>query len=117
MLRTICKSKLHGATITETELAYEGSITLDTDLIEAANMMPWERVQIVNLNNGSRIETYIIEGPAGSGVICLNGPAARKAFVGDRIHILCYAMMDEEEARGCVLNVVKVEDSNQIAES
>ena len=116
MLRIMCRSKIHGATVTQTELHYEGSITIPADLLAAADMLPNERVQIVNLSNGSRMETYIIEGPAGSGVICLNGPAARLAFVGDRVHILCYAMMDEEEARGYALNVVNVDDSNQIAE-
>jgi len=116
MLRIMCRSKLHGATVTQTELFYEGSITIPADLLAAADMLPNERVQIVNLSNGSRMETYIIEGPAGSGAICLNGPAARLAVVGDRVHILCYAMMDEEEARGHVLNVVNVDDGNQIAE-
>ncbi len=117
MLRIMCRSKIHGATVTQTELFYQGSITIPADLLAAADMLPNERVQVVNLNNGSRIETYIIEGPAGSGNICLNGPAARTAAVGDRVHILCYALMDEEEARRCTLNVVTVDDSNQIAES
>jgi len=114
MLRTICKSKLHGATITETELAYEGSITLDTDLIEAANMMPWERVQIVNLNNGSRIETFVIPGKAGSGTVCLNGPAARTAMVGDLVHVISYAEMTEEEAEGYQPIVVNLDEENRI---
>jgi len=114
MLRTICKSKLHGATITETELAYEGSITLDTDLIEAANMMPWERVQIVNLNNGSRIETFVIPGKAGSGTVCLNGPAARTAMVGDLVHVISYAEMTDEEAEGYQPIVVNLDEENRI---
>ena len=115
MLRTICKSKLHGATITETELSYEGSITLDTDLIEAADMLPWERVQIVNLNNGSRIETFIIPGKAGSGIVCLNGPAARTAVVGDVIHVISYAEMTDEESAGYQPIVVNLDERNHIS--
>jgi aspartate 1-decarboxylase len=114
MLRTICKSKLHGATITQTELTYEGSITLDTDLIEAANMLAWERVQIVNLNNGSRIETFIIPGKAGSGTVCLNGPAARTAVVGDMVHVISYAEMTDEESAGYEPIVVNLDENNRI---
>jgi aspartate 1-decarboxylase len=114
MLRTICKSKLHGATITQTELTYEGSITLDTDLIEAANMLAWERVQIVNLNNGARIETFIIPGEAGSGIVCLNGPAARTAVVGDVVHVISYAHMTEDEASGYEPIVVDLDEHNGI---
>lgn len=116
MQRTICLSKIHGATVTQTELSYEGSITIPADLLAAANMLPNERVQIVNLSNGSRIETYVIEGPAGSGNICLNGPAARTAYVGDIVHILCYVLMSEEEARAHTLKVVHVDERNRIAE-
>ena len=112
MLRIMCASKIHGATVTQTELHYEGSITLPGDLMRVADVLPGQQVQIVNMSNGSRIETYVIEGPAGCGCICLNGPAARSAVVGDRIHILAYALMDEEEARGCVLNVVHVDETN-----
>lgn len=93
------KSKLHGATVTQAELHYEGSITIDRVLMEAANLVDGERVQIVNMSNGSRIETYVIQGDPGSGVVCLNGPAARLVQVGDRVHIISYAMMDQEEAR------------------
>ena len=114
MRRTICKSKLHGATITQTELTYEGSITLDTDLIAAANMLAWEKVQIVNLNNGSRIETFIIPGKAGSGTICLNGPAARSAVVGDVVHVISYAEMTDEEAEGYQPIVVNLDEENRI---
>jgi len=116
MLRIMCRSKIHGATVTQTELHYEGSITIPAELLRAADMLPGERVQIVNLSNGSRMETYTIEGPASSGNICLNGPVARLAVVGDRVHILCYAMMTEEEARAHALNVVHVDDRNQIAQ-
>lgn len=114
MLRAICKSKLHGATITQTELTYEGSITLDTDLIEAADMLPWERVQVVNLNNGSRIETFVIPGKAGSGIVCLNGPAARTAFVGDFVHVISYAQMTDEEAVGYEPIAVHLDEHNHI---
>ena len=115
MLRVMCRSKIHGATITETELAYAGSITIPADLIAAANLLPDERVQVVNLSNGSRIETYVIEGSAGSGNICLNGPAARTAYVGDHVHILSFAMMDEEEAQASEMKVVHVDENNQLA--
>lgn len=117
MQRIMCIAKIHGATVTETELHYQGSITIPADLIEAAGMLENERVQVVNLSNGSRIETYIIEGEAGSGVICLNGPAARAGFVGDRVHILCYALVDEEEARDQTLKVVHVDERNRIVDS
>ncbi len=115
MLRIMCASKIHGATVTETELHYTGSITIPAELMRGADILPDQQVQIVNMSNGNRIETYVIEGPEGSGNICLNGPAARMAFVGDKVHILCYAMMDEEEARSSTLNVVHVDDNNQIA--
>ena len=113
MLRIVCKSKIHGATVTQTELEYEGSITIPADLIEVADLLPDERVQVVNLSNGSRIETYVIEGPAGAGSICLNGPAARTAYVGDRVHVLSYALMTEEEARAAKMKVVHVDERNQ----
>jgi len=116
MLRNMCLSKIHGATVTETELHYEGSITIPADLLAAADMLPGERVQIVNINNGARMETYTIEGPARSGNICLNGPAARMAALGDRVHVIAYAMMTEEEARAWTVNVVHVDERNQIAE-
>ncbi len=115
MLRLMYKSKIHGATVTETQLEYAGSITIPADLMQAADLLADERVQVVNLSNGSRIETYVIEGPAGSGNICLNGPAARTAYVGDRVHILSCALMTEEEARAATLNVVHVDESNQLA--
>jgi len=116
MLRIMCIAKIHGATVTQTELHYQGSITIPAELLRTARMLPNERVQIVNLNSGSRIETYIIEGPEGSGDICLNGPAALKGSVGDRIHILCYALMSEEEARSALLNVVHVDEANRVVE-
>jgi len=116
MLRAMLKAKLHGATITQTELHYAGSITIDGELMQAADMLDGERVQVVNMNNGSRMETYIIEGPPGSGVICLNGPAARLAAVGDVVHILCYCWADDEEARRLKQSVVVLGPGNEIAE-
>ncbi|MCD8173104.1 MAG: aspartate 1-decarboxylase [Alistipes sp.] len=95
----VLKSKIHRVTITEANLNYVGSVTIDEDLLDAANMIPGEKVQIVNANNGERLETYIIKGQRGTGCICLNGPAARKAAVGDVVIIISYARMDFEEAK------------------
>ena len=95
----VLKSKIHRAKVTEAQLNYVGSITIDEDLIEAANLIPNEKVQIVNNNNGARFETYVIKGVRGSGVICLNGAAARLAQVGDIVIIMSYAWMDAQEAR------------------
>jgi len=108
------KSKIHRATITETHLEYEGSITIDEELLEKANMLVNERVQVVNLNNGSRLETYIIKGKRGSKTICLNGPAARKGEPGDKIIIIAYAVMTEEEAKKYNPAVVKLDEYNNI---
>src|SRR5215218_2446599 len=99
MTIAVLKSKVHRATITEANLNYVGSLTLDEDLLEAANMIPNEKVQVVNVNNGSRIETYIIKGKRGSGVCCLNGPAARQGAVGDVVIVISYATMPFEEAK------------------
>jgi aspartate 1-decarboxylase len=95
----ILKSKIHRVTITEANLNYVGSITIDEDLMDAAGLIEFEKVQVVNINNGERLETYIIKGERGSGVICLNGPAARKVAVGDVAIIMSYASMDFEEAK------------------
>ena len=95
----VLKSKIYRAVITEANLNYVGSLTLDEDLMDAANMIENEKVQIVNVNNGSRIETYIIRGKRGSGVCCLNGPAARRGSVGDIVIVISYANMDFEEAK------------------
>lgn len=99
MMITRFKSKIHRATVTEANLNYIGSITIDEDLMDAANMQDGEKVQIVNNNNGERIETYIITGERGSGVICLNGAAARRVAVGDIVIIISYVMMDIEESK------------------
>ena len=95
----VVKSKLHRVTITEADLNYIGSITIDEDLMDAANMIEFEKVQIVNINNGERLDTYVITGERGTGQICMNGPAARKVAVGDIIIIISYASMDFEEAK------------------
>ena len=95
----VLKSKIHRATITEANLHYVGSLTLDEDLMDAAQIIEHEKVQIVNVNNGSRIETYVIKGRRGSGVCCLNGPAARQGAVGDVVIVISYATMEFEEAR------------------
>lgn len=95
----VLKSKIHRVTVTEADLNYVGSITIDQDLMDAANLIENEKVQILNMNNGERLETYVIIGNRGSGVICMNGPAARKVSVGDIIIIISYAMMDFEAAK------------------
>jgi len=100
MLLQIHKSKIHRGTITQANLNYVGSITIDENLLEASNILPGERVQIVNNNNGERLETYVIKGERGSGTICLNGAAARKCEVGDIVIIISYAWMTPEEANG-----------------
>ena len=95
----VVKSKLHKVTVTEANLQYVGSITIDEDLLDVANMIENEKVQVVNINNGERLETYIIKGERGSGQICMNGPAARKVAIGDVVIIISYASMDFEEAK------------------
>jgi aspartate 1-decarboxylase len=110
------KSKIHRATITQAELHYEGSLTIDTDLMDAADLLPYEKVAIVNINNGERLETYIIPGERGSKTICLNGAAARKGVVGDRIIIISYASMSDEEARLYKPTIVLVNENNDIVD-
>jgi len=99
MFRTMMKSKIHKATVTEANLNYVGSITIDEDLMETVDILPNEKVQVVNNNNGNRWETYVIPGPRGSGVICLNGAAARLVQPGDIVIIIAYAVMTDDEAR------------------
>jgi len=99
MFLEIVKSKIHKVTVTEANLQYVGSITIDEDLMDAAQIIQNEKVQVVNINNGERLDTYVIKGKRGSGDICLNGPAARKAAVGDVVIIISYALMDADEAR------------------
>lgn len=95
----VLKSKIHRATITEANLNYVGSLTLDEDLMEAANIIENEKVQVVNVNNGERLETYVIKGKRGSGIVCLNGPAARRGMAGDIVVVISYAQMDFEKAK------------------
>ena len=112
MLYTMFHGKIHRATVTQADLNYMGSITIDEDLLDMAGILPGECVQIVNNNNGERLETYTIAGKRGSGVICLNGAAARKAQIGDTVIIIAYAMMDHEEAKKLVPKVVMVDEHN-----
>jgi aspartate 1-decarboxylase len=114
MLLSMCRAKIHRATLTATHLHYEGSITIDRKLLDAAGILPWERVQIVNVMNGSRIETYVISGKPGSGTVCLNGAAARCGQPGDKVIIISYALCDEDEARRLKPRVVKVDKRNHI---
>ena len=113
MLLNLMKSKIHCATVTEANLAYMGSITIDEALMEAAHILPHERVQVVNNNNGARLETYVIKGARGSGVVCLNGAAARCVQPGDIVIIMSYATMTEEEARAHTPIVVMLDEKNQ----
>ncbi len=108
------KSKIHRATVTEADLNYEGSITIDEDLMDAANFLEGERVQIVNNNNGERLETYVIKGERGSGVICLNGAAARKVQVGDVLIIIAYGYMTPEEAKEWKPTIIFPDENNRI---
>lgn len=114
MLLQIHKSKIHRATVTEANLNYVGSITIDSNLMEAANLYEGERVQIVNNNNGERLETYVIRGAAGSGTICLNGAAARKAEVGDVVIIISYGLMTPEEAKAHTAVTVFPDEHNRL---
>ena len=111
----VFKSKIHRVKITQAELHYVGSITIDEDLLDASNMIPNEKVQVVNINNGERLETYIIKGERGSGVVCMNGPAARKCQVGDVVVIISYATMDMDEAKSFKPSVIfPNEDTNKL---
>lgn len=108
------KSKIHRATVTEADLNYEGSITIDADLMDAADILPHEQVQVLNLNNGERFDTYAIRGARGSGIVCLNGPAARLAHVGDRVIVLTYCVLQRDELLRHLPTVVQVDDKNRI---
>lgn len=110
----VLKSKIHRAVITEANLNYVGSLTIDEDLMDAANFIENEKIQIVNVNNGERLETYIIKGKRGSGVMCLNGPAARKGAVGDIIVVISYALMDFEAAKTYKPFVVFPKEGNKL---
>jgi aspartate 1-decarboxylase len=116
MMITVYKSKLHRATVTQADLNYIGSITIDEDLMDACNLVEHERVQIVNVNNGERLETYVIKGERGSGIICLNGPAARKVSVGDIIIVISYCMVTMDEYKKHQPVTVHVNAYNRITQ-
>ncbi|MEA1952372.1 MAG: aspartate 1-decarboxylase [Planctomycetota bacterium] len=117
MQRFMLRSKIHRATLTQTDLNYEGSITIDRDLLEAAEMLPGEQVHVLNLNNGERLVTYTIEGPAGSGTMLLNGPAARLGVPGDLIIVISYGLTTDEEAKSIRTKVVHVDENNRIVKT
>lgn len=116
MFRFMMKGKIHRATVTEANLNYVGSITIDEEILEKVDILPNERVQVVNNNNGARLETYVIPGERGSGVICLNGAAARKVQPGDRVIIMSYVMLEEEEARKHQPKIAIMDENNRIVE-
>ena len=113
MLLTLLKSKMTTATVTQTELEYEGSITIDENVMETARLVAGEQVHVLNLNNGARVITYVISGERGSGTICLNGPAARTGLVGDRVTVLSYAQVTEEEAQTWKTSLMRLDDRNR----
>lgn len=117
MFRTMFKSKIHRAIVTEANLNYMGSITIDSELMEAADILPNEKVQVVNNNNGARFETYVIEGTRGSRTICLNGAAARLVQPGDSVIIITYVLMSNEECKTFQPKMVFVDDENRIVET
>jgi aspartate 1-decarboxylase len=114
MLRTMLKSKIHRATVTEANLYYEGSITIDAKLMKAADILEHEKVEVLNLNTGGRLETYAISGKPGSGVVCLNGPAARGASAGDLVIVVSYVSTEDKEAKGLKPRIIKVDGKNRI---
>ncbi|MEU3609560.1 aspartate 1-decarboxylase [Streptomyces sp. NPDC035033] len=116
MLRTLFKSKIHRATVTQADLHYVGSVTVDADLLDAADLLPGELVHIVDITNGARLETYVIEGERGSGVIGINGAAAHLVHPGDLVILISYAQMEDAEARAYVPRVVHVDGENRIVE-
>ncbi|AFS79579.1 aspartate 1-decarboxylase PanD [Gottschalkia acidurici 9a] len=116
MLLNMLKSKIHRATVTEANLNYVGSITIDKTLLQKSGILPGERVQIVNNNNGSRLETYVIEGETDSGVICLNGAAARLVQPGDIVIIMAYCFVDEKEARELKPKILILDENNKVIE-
>lgn len=114
MLRTICKSKLHGARVTEANVHYTGSITLDAELMRAADLVPYEQVHVVDVDNGERIITYCIEGPAGSGTVCVNGAAARLIAAGDQVIIISYAQVTPAELEALAPKIVMLDERNAV---
>lgn len=114
MFLNMLKGKIHRATVVQAEIDYVGSITIDEELMEAGGILEYERVQVVDVNNGNRLETYVIAGERGSGMICLNGAAAKLVEVGDKVIIMCYAQMTAEEFKDNPPRVVFVDDNNRI---
>lgn len=115
MLRLMLRSKIHRATVTDANLEYEGSLTVDEMLLNDAGILPYEQVMVSNINNGERFETYVIPGKKGSGVICLNGPTARKGVIGDKIIVFCYEAFTEEElSKGFSPRIVKLDEKNRV---
>jgi len=117
MQLSMFKSKIHRATVTEANVDYEGSVTIDQDLLDAADMLAWEEVHVWDVDNGARLVTYILPGPRGSGVVCVNGGAAHLVKPGDKVILACFATMDAEEARKHQPTVVLVDDDNRIKET
>jgi aspartate 1-decarboxylase len=115
MLRIFCKSKINGLKVTQAELYYEGSITIDEEILQAADIAVGEKVEVLNVNNGSRLETYALAGKKGSGVVCLNGPAARSGCVGDPLIVLCYCFVDDKEIRSAKTKVIHAGAKNKIS--
>ena len=116
MLRTVCKSKLHRATVTEANVQYTGSLTLDAQLMKAADLVPYEQIHVVDVDNGARIVTYCIEGVPGSGTVCINGAAARLILAGHKVIIISYAQVTSEELSEMVPKVVMLDANNRIQE-
>jgi len=114
VLIEFCKSKIAHATVTDGQLYYEGSITIDEDLMNAVELIPGEKVDVLNINNGNRFSTYVIKGDAGSGDVILNGPAVRLGLVGDQITILSYALIDQSEAKSAQTKAIHLDDKNKI---
>lgn len=116
MQRLMLRCKIHRVSVTESDLNYEGSITIDRELMDAAGMLPYEQVVVSNLNNGERFVTYALPGEKGSGVVCLNGPTARKGVTGDKVIVFCYGFYSEKELLGYSPKVVKVNEKNKITQ-
>ncbi len=116
MFRLMLRSKIHRATVTDANLEYEGSLTVDPLLLQAASILPYEQVSVSNLNNGERFETYVIPGKSGSGEMVLNGPTARKGVKGDKIIVFCYEYFNEEELKSFKPKLVMVDEKNRVRE-
>mgnify|MGYP000283041623 CR=1 FL=1 len=114
MLRTMFHAKIHRARVTEADVDYEGSLTLDQDLMDAAGMLPFEQIHVWDVDNGSRLTTYLLPGPRGTGTVCINGAAARHVHVGDRVILSTFATMDEQQAREHQPTVILVDEDNRI---